>query len=277
MKPLIKWVGGKRKYIKKYIYSILPEYKTYYEPFLGSGALFFFLEPNKSFINDLNKDLINFYNIVKTKPKQLSDCINDYFYKYKTKEDFIEQRRIYNENYLKKIDRAALFFFLNKKCFNGIYRVNSSGKYNVPFGKNKTFYIPTYEEFLEASKLLKKATISSCDWKKSLNTSSKGDLVYLDPPYYLDDSSKFIGYTDPRFGIKEHQEMLEIILKLCYNGVNVIMSNSNSICFEKLLKQIFDGNISWNKKIIQTNRSINPNALNKSRFIETLYIFKGVQ
>jgi DNA adenine methylase len=168
-----------------------------------------------------------------------------------------------------------MFFFLNKVCFNGIYRVNSSGKFNVPIGYSKTFLIPTEEKFIEASKLFKEKKISfySKGYEEIMARAKKGDLIYLDPPYFPDETSKFVGYTDPSFKEEQHIEMLEYCYQAFEKGVNIIISNSNSSKFQKLILDKFkDYPNKLTEKSIPTKRSINPKAKNKERFTEKLYI-----
>ncbi len=274
MKPLLKWVGGKRKFVRKYILKEIKAYKKFYEPFFGSGALFFELEPINGVINDLNKNLISFYEFVRDHPVELLNQINCLFENNLNKDSFIEIRKLYNESKITNMQKAAYFFFLNKKCFNGIYRVNSLGKYNVPYG-GSTVFVPSEEELMKASLLLKKTEIKSEDWISAISGAKRGDLIYLDPPYYPDESSKFTGYTDPKFGVEEHDKMVKIIFKLSKKGVNIILSNSNSDEFKNKIGAIMSNEIIWKVVEIPTKRSINPNVQNKAKFIETLYIFEG--
>jgi len=282
MKPLIKWAGGKRRFVKE-ISEYIPQnsYNRYIEPFLGSGALFFNLEPKEAILNDLNMDLINFYYFVKNNPVNLFDEINLLFNDFKNLEKE-SRREIYKKirceyNNLKNqktIKKAAMFFFLNKVGFNGIYRVNSNGEFNVPIGHSKTFFIPQKEEFLNVSTFFKKNNIKffNLSYEKIISEANKGDLIYLDPPYYPDETSKFVGYTDPSFREEEHEKMLEYCETAFKKGADIIISNSNSIKFKNLIVKKFGDNVIY--KDILTKRSINPNAPNKERFIEKLYIIR---
>jgi DNA adenine methylase len=186
------------------------EYKTYIEPFFGSGALFFELTPKKSLIGDLNKDLADFYLYLRDEPEQLFNEIKKIINKDSI---YYTLRTKYNENKFDGIKKAAVFFYLNKQGFNGIYRVNSSGHFNVPKGSVTTPFVPNIEFFHQYSQALKKAKIFNCDFMEILKKAKTGDLVYLDPPYYPDESSRFVGYTDPRFGEEEHNHMINV----CYD------------------------------------------------------------
>ncbi len=294
MKTLVKWVGGKTrflKYISEEIKSV--KFRNYFEPFAGSAAVFLDIYENdknhKYFINDLNKNLIDFYMWIKnddptriknTLDKRISGYIklseeqksNKY---YKWREEF--NNLILKENLNKKeiLEKASLFFIINKTSFNGIYRVNGSGGFNVPKGKYKTHYVPTIEQITEVKKAFCNTEITSMNWVESVKGASSGDIVYLDPPYYPDETSKFIGYTDPAFGVKEHTELVKEAKKLNDKGATIIISNSNSEQFRKLLNNEFQIKIKEIK--IPTKRSINPLANDKEKFIEVLYIIKGEQ
>ena len=273
MKPIIKWVGGKRRFLKLIKEHIaIEEINNYYEPFAGSAALFFDLEHNGSYINDLNFDLINFYSWLKEEPTLLHNAITEMFDDYNFEgRDYYEIRERFNgrTDGRTSLRHAADFFFLNKAGFNGIYRVNLSGKFNVPQGSTREPFIPLLAEFVAASYLLENATLSSTDYLTVIQDAVEGDLVYLDPPYYPDDSSRFTGYTDPKFGTEQHQELANIANVLVNRGVRVIISNSASHEFQEKLGDNF------NRIDIPTRRSINPTALNKERFMETLYVSIG--
>ncbi len=276
MKPLVKWVGGKRRFLNQ-IEKELKEFskiRNYYEPFFGSGALFFHLENKNSTINDLNRNLMNFYEWVKKDYNNLYKQILKLSKNSLKKEVYYKMRETYNNTINEMtLNNAALFFVINKTCFNGIYRVNLNGLFNVPMGKYERIHIPSLEEFEETSKLLENTKIFSGDWRKSIEKAGKNDLIYIDPPYFPDESSKFVGYTDPKFGKIEHEIMLRILKAKIDKGTVVIMSNSYSFELEKLIKEIIGK--SYKRINIPTKRSINPLAENKERFIETLYIMGG--
>lgn len=276
MKPLIKWVGGKRRFVKRISEELSDfEINNYYEPFAGSAALMFALEPkNKILINDLNENLINFYIQARDNYSSLYKKINKLIDENKTKEEYYALRAKYNDSIkVLDINNAALFFYLNKMGFNGIYRVNGSGFFNTPRGSNHNPYVPTLEEFSEASELLSRAVIEKGNWHEHIKRIVSGDLIYLDPPYYPDATSQFVGYTDPRFGVEEHVEMINKVKGWMDNGARIIISNSNSMEFyEKLKSSIGEENIKYDP--ISTNRAINPNAKNKERFKEALYVIE---
>lgn len=294
MKPIIKWVGGKTRFLK-YINQEIDKinFNNYFEPFFGSGAVFFSMFPNeqrkKYFINDHNKNLMDFYEWIKDgNPEQIHDSLHSYFGKFELmseeqkREAYNKARNDYN-NYLLLGDekdndiKSFLFFVLNKTSFNGIYRVNGNGQYNVPVGRHNTYKYPSLEEVKSAQETLKKCLITHGDWWEILKNVMENDLVYLDPPYYPDASSNFIGYTDPLFGITQHDDLINRVEDIVLNkGASVIISNSASEEFRQKLEKKFKNKkkISYSWQKIQTNRSVNPLSEEKERFVETLYIIR---
>lgn len=294
MKPIIKWLGGKTRFLK-FINQELKDmdFNNYFEPFFGSGAVFFSLFPNESnreyFINDYNEHLIDFYKWIRDeKSERVHNLISNQLNKFKGLEEsekrssYLSMKDSYNElsfkNSKKHIwEKSLLFFLINKTSFNGIYRVNSSGVFNVPVGRHKTYAYPTIEELKEVKRVLNLAHINSGEWWEQLSEVKKNDLVYLDPPYYPHETSKFIGYTDPAFGVGDHKDLIKRVKKLVVSKkANVIISNSNSSEFKKLLHYEFDGEKEIEIRYIEipTRRSINPLAEDKDRFKESLYIIR---
>lgn len=295
MKPIIKWVGGKTRFLKIINEKINEfNFKNYYEPFFGSGAVFFSLFPNdvkrNYYINDANEDLMDFYNwIKKEKPEIIYNALSDYLElfqdmsekekrsQYSLMKDRYNELSKYGSTKEEKEEKSKLFFIINKTSFNGIYRVNSNGYYNVPVGRHKTYNYPELDELKSMKGILKNTKIKSNDWWKILNSVNEDDLIYLDPPYYPDDTSKFIGYTDPRFGEEEHIELINKVKEYVVNKkANVIISNSNSQTFKELLFENFEKYTEIDVEYIeiQTRRSLNPKAEKKERFKEALYIIR---
>jgi len=205
VQPFLKWAGGKSQLLEQYAVFFPQRYKRYLEPFLGGGAVFFYSEPNVAILSDYNKDLIQCFSAVKNNVKRLIDLLKIHKERH-SKEYYERMRRDYNTKKLDKIERASIFIYLNKTCFNGLYRVNSKGEFNVPFGKHKNPAIFDEENLLAASKLLKQTKLNSGDFSKILEYAQKDDFVYLDPPYYpLNRTSNFTSYTAEKF-LEEEQE-----------------------------------------------------------------------
>jgi len=233
IKPLIKWAGGKRNLLKIYKNFFPKNFNTYYEPFLGSGAVFFFLQPSKAVLIDKNEELINFYEVVRDKPFQLMEIIS----KYPVTKEFYYWIRDLDISKLSKLERAARFLYLNKTAYNGLWRVNSKGKFNVPFGRYKKVSFFNKENLLRASELLKKAVLIHGDFEEVLKYAQKGDFVYLDPPYYpLSLTSNFSKYTAEGFSEKDHYRVFEVFKELHKRGCYVMLSNSNTPFIRDLFK-----------------------------------------
>ena len=208
-KPFVKWAGGKRSIIDKLIKLVPKEYKTYYEPFVGGGALLFELQPKKAVINDYNSELMNVYECIKDEEKFSNMCnelnkheINhseEYYYKIRDLDK--------NKNKFNKLDdykRAARTIYLNKACFNGLYRVNSKNEFNVPSGKKTK--VNTYDGpnlgIIHCLLNFFDIKLQSIDFEESVKTAKKGDFIYFDPPYDSD-TSTFNSYTENGFGKEE--------------------------------------------------------------------------
>jgi DNA adenine methylase len=231
MKPILKWAGGKNaiiNHIKQYLPSNM-EIRNYHEVFFGGGALFFNLEPKKGTVNDINKNLINFYKVIKNHPKQLIDKCTE-LQKYNINENkYYDFRTKFNEENLDNITHASYFLYFNKTAYNGLYRENSNGKFNVPIGKYKDPKIVNEERILGASKLLKNIKIYCKDFKYIENEAKEGDFCYFDPPYYQSEfKTKFTDYSKEGFTLNDHKRLRDICIKLNEKGVYFILSNSNA-------------------------------------------------
>lgn len=244
VKPFIKWVGGKTQLIDV-IEKNLPlelkngKIKKYVEPFVGSGAIFFYLiskyDIEEIYINDINSNLINVYNTIKNNVNELIKELEilDKNYKNYTEEErknfFYEIRDKYNENQIDKIKNATYFIFLNKTCFNGLYRVNLQGKFNVPFGKYKNPKIYDKENLLNVSKNLKKVNILNKDFEELEGIIDNKSFVYFDPPYRpLTATANFTSYDKRNFDDNEQKRLRNFYLKLHNKGAKLMLSNSDS-------------------------------------------------
>ena len=182
MTAILKWAGGKRSLVQAIIYMFPPDYKkrVYHEPFLGGGATFFTVSPHKGTINDLNPRLVNFYRVVRDRPIELIAEASKHPYE---KDTYYRLRERFNEGGLDTVEDAALLLYLNKTGYNGLYRVNSHGKYNVPFGTYKNPTIVPEEDIYAASETLRRVELLCEDFSYLLDVAREGDIVYLDPPY----------------------------------------------------------------------------------------------
>ncbi|PIE85256.1 modification methylase [Candidatus Gracilibacteria bacterium] len=253
-KPFVKWVGGKRQLIKQFEKLFPEEFNNYFEPFLGGGAVFFNLQKKQSFLSDINEELINLYQIIQTKPQKLIEFLEK---QEISKKRFLEIRswdreENWNEKY-NKIERAGRFMYLNRTCFNGLYRVNSKGEFNVPFGKYKNPDIVQKENILNASKLLNKtkAEIKLQSFEQVLEKAKKGDFVYFDPPYdVLTESANFTSYDKSGFGQDMQRKLAEVCKKLDKKGVKFMLSNHNT----PFIREIYKG---FKFEIVKARRNVN--------------------
>ncbi len=235
-KPLLKWVGGKSKLINEIRLSFPSRFKQYHEPFLGGAAVFFALQNENSFLYDINPRLTDFYKDVGNHPSELFREIKILESEFNEldlldrKSWFYNSREKFNRGQVSEVERSALFLALNKTCFNGIYRENSSGDFNVPFNNaTKRLTFADWENFRLASDNLIKAQIFANGYKEVESYAEKGDVVYFDPPYVpLSSTSSFTGYHASGFGEHQQLELLELCARLKKRGVHVIVSNSYS-------------------------------------------------
>lgn len=266
--PFLKWVGGKRKLIpeiKKMLPGGLSKY-TYYEPFVGGGALLFDLQPTQAVINDSNEELINVYTVIRDHPKELIDELKkhkntpEYFYEIRP----IDRKPIFNN--ISNIERASRIIYLNKTCYNGLYRVNNSGKFNSPFGKYKNPNIVNESVIKAVSNYLNNAQVEilNVDYEVALRNVSKNAFVYLDPPYHpISKSSNFTGYVRGGWGEKDQLRLRDICNNLNKKGVKFLLSNSSS----DFIKEIYD---EYNIHTVRASRSINSDSSKRGKVDELL-------
>jgi DNA adenine methylase len=248
-KPFVKWAGGKRQLIKVLTNNLPPSYNRYIEPFVGGGALLFEVLPYKAIINDINTELINAYTVIKDDIDALIEDLK----KHKNEEEYYYKIRSLNPEKLSAVERASRFIYLNKTCFNGLYRENSKGKFNVPFGKYKNPKILDEENLRAVSEYLNTAEISilNLDYKEVCKLAKKGDFVYLDPPYYpISKSSSFTKYHKLDFTERDQMELTEVFRELDRKGCYVMLSNSNT----KFIKELYKEYEIWE---VSANRFIN--------------------
>jgi DNA adenine methylase len=223
---ILKWLGGKRRIVAA-IKEILPknlELRGYHEPFLGGGAVLFSVKPNRGTANDVNPRLINFYRVVRDYPRELIDEAKRFRY---DKEIYYLLRDKFNTESLSPVEDAGIFLYLNKTGYNGLYRVNSSGLFNVPFGRYKNPNIVSEAKILEASRVLRKVDLRCEDFSYVIDEAKEGDIVYMDPPYKpLSKTSNFTSYYIEGFNESEQIRLRDICIELDKKRVLFIISNS---------------------------------------------------
>lgn len=260
MKPILKWVGGKRQLLSEIMKLMPQKFNTYYEPFLGGGALFFELAPQNAVLNDALDELINVYKCFESKEfveelkKKLDEHqmnhSEDYFYKIRSLDK--------DENYsgMSNCEKAARTIYLNKSCFNGLYRLNSKGYFNSPSGKKNKVILYDEKNFDEITDYLTRSNVvfTSGDYEKALSYCQKDDFVYLDPPYdTIDGKKSFTSYTKDSFGRDEQRRLKSIVDILTKKGVKVMISNHNTNFIRELYKD-------YNIHVVFAKRAVNSDA-----------------
>lgn len=224
-KPFLKWVGGKRGLLDELKIRI-PEFNRYFEPFLGGGAMFFALQPQRAHISDKNMRLTITYDAVKNNVEELIDLLAKHKDKH-SKEHFLRVRSSFGtEN---KVELAAAMIYLNKTCFNGLYRVNKNGEFNVPFGRYKSPQILDEDNLRACSDALEGVEVFCGDFSEI--SPSKDDFVYLDPPYH----TTYSQYDDSGFAVDEHKQLAQFCQNLDKQGIKFMLSNSDT----ELIRRLF--------------------------------------
>lgn len=226
--PFLKWAGGKRQLIPKMKNFFPKSYNNYIEPFVGGGAVFFYLLPETAILIDNNLELINCYRVIKKDLDKLIVSLKeykyekDYYYKIRALDRIPE---IYNK--LSDIEKASRTIFLNKTGYNGLYRVNSKGQFNVPFGRHKNPKICDEENLIAVHKAIQNIEIIHGSFELCLEYANEGDFVYLDPPYYpLSDTALFTSYTKENFGEESQIQLFKVFKQLDEQGCKLILNNS---------------------------------------------------
>lgn len=295
-KPFLKWVGGKTQLLNE-LEDELPEHirtsgtiEKYIEPFIGGGALFFYLKSRyrvkKAYLIDNNKDLIVAYKVMQNNPKELIEKLQriqcrylkndaeertEFYYKIRTKYNKQKENLHYNDYNEGWIKRTAYLIFLNKTCFNGLFRLNSKGEFNVPHGKYKNPKIADKENIYEVNQALKGAVILCADFTQCGKYANKGTLLYFDPPYRpLSITSMFTGYTKDGFNDADQVRLAELYRELARKDAYLVLSNSDPTNENKkdlFFEKIYNG---FNIRKVLANRMINCNGQSRGQIKELL-------
>lgn len=266
--PVVKWVGGKRQLLPVIKKNLPKKYNSYCEPFLGGGAVLFNIQPRKAIVNDLNSELMNVYNVIKNNIDELILDLkkhkneSDYFYKMR---ELDRDKKKYNQ--LSDVKKASRILYLNKTCFNGLFRVNNAGEFNTPFGKYKNPNIVNENTLRAVNSYFNEVEIifHSEDYQKVLDSLKKNSFVYLDPPYDpVSDTSSFTGYNKGGFNQDEQIRLKECCDSLDDNGIKFLLSNSATEFIKELYKNY------KNTQIVKAKRSINSVSTKRGHVDEIL-------
>lgn len=266
-KPFIKWAGGKSQLMPKIAkrFPAKEEIGRYFEPFLGGAAVFFYIGHPRSFLSDSNSDLVELYQVVQQDVEELIEALQV----HKNDREYYYRIRSQSPSGLTRPKRAARLIFLNKTCFNGLYRVNSRGQFNVPFGRYKNPAICDAEGLRAASLALQKAEIAHEDFESVLSRARQKDFIYFDPPYHpINKTSSFTSYTSGRFGEEEQRRLAETFRQLAARGCFVMLSNSDT----QLIRELYRG---FHIHKIQANRAINSKPEARGKITELLILNYG--
>ena len=268
VRPFLKWAGGKRQLLPEIKNYVPKKYNTYYEPFLGGGAILFNLQPKNATINDSNTELINCYEVIRDSLEELIEDLkkheNNESYYYEMRE--LDRTTTYKDNY-DKIKRASRILYLNKTCYNGLFRVNSQGQFNVPFGRYKNPNILDEAVLRAVNKYLNnnKVKIFNTDFEKAVLDAKKGDFVYFDPPYDpVSNTASFTGYDVNGFDKEEQKRLKSVFDDLTSRGCQALLSNADTDFIIKLYGS------RYKIEKISATRAINSNALKRGKITEVL-------
>lgn len=260
--PFLKWAGGKRQLLNQIKERMPKEYNDYYEPFIGGGAVLFELQPEKATINDINISLINVYRQVKDNTEEFIELVNKFDSEMweDGKEYYLNIREKYNDKLLKNeydLELAALFTFMNKHCFNGLYRVNKKGLFNVPYNKSRRTSIEE-EAVRETAKFLKTVNILEGDFEEACKDAKKGDFIFFDSPYAPLNPTSFEAYTKEGFDVESHKRLSELYDKLTERGCYCMLTNHNT----EFINELYS-NKGYRIDVVSVKRMINSDASNR--------------
>lgn len=263
----VKWAGGKTQLLGQYAHLFPKKIDRYFEPMVGSGAVFFYIEkkfkPNFSMVSDINDDLINLYIHVRDDTDKLITLLKEHKINHteNPEEYYYKMRDLFNKT-KDPLEKSALLLYLNKTCFNGLYRVNSKGGFNVPFGRYKNPAILQDKKLRTASKLLKNVEIKKMLFEKILDFTKKDDFVYFDPPYYpLSKTSSFTSYQKNSFLDNEQKKLAEVFRALDNKQCKVMLSNSE----HQFIRGLYEG---YNIKVVKARRMISCNGTGRGAISE---------
>jgi DNA adenine methylase len=245
MKPFLRWAGSKRQSIDRLIKYWSPNFNRYIEPFAGSACLFFAIQPKKSIISDINYELINTYRMVQLQP---SLVIESLCRMPVDKKSYYMIRRM-NPIKLAETERAARLIYLNQYCFNGLFRTNKNGEFNVPYGNRKGRIFKDFDLILEASRALRFCKITHTDFENALSECRSGDFIYLDPPYFATERRIFNEYNGNLFVSSDLKRLKNALHKIDSRGISFIMSYARTVEAEDLFR-------AWHMSYITVKRNI---------------------
>jgi DNA adenine methylase len=243
--PFLRWAGSKRKLLPFLSGFWEPEYRRYVEPFAGCAALFFAIQPPRAILGDINRDLMDTFAVVRAKPDALHAALSA----LPAGETHYYQIRSQSTSKLSKFRQAVRFVYLNRHCFNGIYRTNTEGKFNVPFGGEKPGIIPPIETFRKCARLLERAVLYTGDFGRILSATGRGDFVYIDPPYAVESRRVFRQYGPREFAKKDLRRLGEHLKSMDSRGARFVVSYADCAEAREALER-------WNPRRVRVRRNV---------------------
>lgn len=271
-KPFLRWVGSKRQLIPQ-LESFFPRaFESYFEPFFGSGAVFFHLAPVTGYINDINMALSSAYQNVKNHVDELIVMLQSIEAEYQPldrdsrEEYYYKKREEYNTEAAHTVRKTALLIFLNRTCFNGLYRENRKGEFNVPFGRHNRPTICDSANLREVSRVLKYVTILNGSYEQAIKAARAGDFVYLDPPYHpVNQTSSFTSYSIDDFSSDDQRKLKKVFDELTKRGCLVALSNSDT----PFMRELYKG---YRQETLMAARAVNANGSKRGKVTELLIL-----
>lgn len=267
--PVLKWAGGKTQLLDRILPRLPENIRTYYEPFIGGGAVFFALANQRRFrdaiISDANPALVELYTVLRDQVGDLVEGLQEHA-EHGTDAEYFYDVRSWDASTLSPVERAARLIYMNKTCFNGLYRVNRSGKFNVPFGKYKNPRVLNEPLLRASSQALQGVTILNSDYAHVAVHARSGDAVYFDPPYVpLSATSSFTAYSKEPFGPAQQERLVEVFTKVCQRGATAVLSNSDCDITRELYQDL-------EVESVMASRAINSVAAKRGQVSEVLVV-----
>lgn len=257
----LKWAGGKNWLVSNEATRFPVSFNRYVEPFLGGGSVFFYLSPNEAILSDINEELISTYNAIKNDYEKV--FINLKRHQNNNSKDYYYQVRASNPR--KEYTRAARMIYLNKTCFNGIYRVNKDGEFNVPYGTKRQVYFDK-NQFCKIAGVLKKASIKCQDFETTINMAEGGDFLFCDPPYaVIDENNRFIGYNAEQFRWSDQERLAQCLIHAKDRGVLIMMTNVD----HPRVRELYD-NSGFNMDVVDRKCAISGRNSGRKNYKELI-------
>jgi len=258
--PFLKWPGGKRWLVQSFQSAFVPVPGTYYEPFLGAGAVFFMTGPERAYLSDSNRDLINVYKQIRKCPHKFADELAIYHSKHSKAFYYREREQVHGSNFKK----AVQFLYLNRTCFNGIYRVNLEGRFNVPIGTKTSVILPS-DDFVSIAKALRGKTLEVSNYSDTIEKAGKNDFVYADPPYTVKHNlNGFVKYNDRLFQWADQEHLCLALTAASERGAKVIVSNANHDSIRHLYS------VGWRRYVVPRSTVISADSERRGGTTELL-------